>query len=47
MNARARNHSVVAEQWVCAWLRLQRSAFRRVSLRKIPKDSTMEASGGR
>jgi hypothetical protein len=23
MNARARNHSVVAEQWVCAWLRPQ------------------------
>ena len=21
MNARTRNHSVVAEQWVCAWLR--------------------------
>ncbi len=40
MNARTRNHSVVAKQWCAPGPGRTRSAFRRVSLRKIPNDCT-------
>jgi hypothetical protein len=38
MTARASNHSVVAEQWVCAWLRPHTVRVPSRSLGKIPKD---------